>query len=259
MRFTIMDVGHGFCAYLIADNGNSMVFDCGHSSDPLNRPSDHLYDIGQRSIDRLFITNYDEDHISDLPNIQRKLRVEVLHRNDSITPDQLRRLKRQSGPISDAMQTLLDMLNRYTGGVPNPPELPDIEWSCFCNNYIDDFEDTNNISLVTFLNCKGLRVLIPGDVETAGWLKLIQNVSFRLKLGEVDVFIAPHHGRETGYCEEVFNYCSPDVIVFSDGPKKYATQEMTDKYAKHAQGINFNGQTRYVLTTRNDGSFCWDI
>jgi len=259
VRFTVLDVGHGFCAYLIADNGNLMLFDCGHKTDPLVRPSDHLYQLGQRSVEWLFITNYDEDHISDLPNIQKKLPVKILHRNKTISPDQLRNLKIQVGPITEAMEVLLDMMKRYTYDVTEPPSFPDVNWCSFWNRYIDDFDDTNNISLVAFLDCKDLCVLIPGDLETEGWRNLLTNSEFCENLRRVNVFIASHHGREGGYCEEVFNYCTPDVIVFADGPKNYATQEMVNKYARHARGITFNGENRNVLTTRKDGTFWWDL
>lgn len=258
MRFTVLDVGHGFCAYLIADNGNLMLFDCGHKTDPVVRPSDHLHNLGQRSVERLVITNFDEDHISDLPNVQTKVRARILVRNNTISSAQLRNLKRQVGPITDAMEILLGMMDEYTHDIAEPPLFPDVNWDYFWNRYIDDFDDTNNISLVTFLDCRGLRVLIPGDLETAGWRNLLASSAFREKLRGVDVFIASHHGREDGYCEDVFAYCTPDVIVFADGPKKYATQEMVDKYARHARGITFKGESRYVLTTRNDGTFSWE-
>lgn len=73
------------------------------------------------------------------------------------------------------------------------------------------------------------------------------------------MLIASHHGRESGYCAEVFDYCSPSVIVFSDGPIVHATQGMSDAYARHATGIQFNGEKRYVLSTRRDGTFWWDL
>ena len=38
MNFQILDVGHGFCALLTADNGNIMLFDCGHKTAPEFRP-----------------------------------------------------------------------------------------------------------------------------------------------------------------------------------------------------------------------------
>lgn len=42
MRFTIHDVGHGFCAHLKHDNGNVILWDCGHKVDPEHRPSQFL-------------------------------------------------------------------------------------------------------------------------------------------------------------------------------------------------------------------------
>lgn len=52
---------------------------------------------------------------------------------------------------------------------------------------------------------------------------------FASRLASVDIFIASHHGRENGYCEELFAQYDgrPDVFVFSDSPIQHATQEMT--------------------------------
>jgi hypothetical protein len=73
----------------------------------------------------------------------------------------------------------------------------------------------------------------------------------------VDIFIASHHGRESGYCENVFNYCTPKLIIISD--KSITETSITDTYRTYSQGLNVvsgNGSIskRYVLTTRNDGA-----
>ena len=258
MRFEILDVGHGFCAWLQADNDNTMLFDCGHKSYPELRPSTYLPNLGIQRIDRLFITNYDEDHISDLPRLRSRLSVSVLHRNRTVSPSQLRQLKLQSGPISEAMNCLLDMCESYTSDVTVPPSFPGVSYTSYRNNY-PSFTDTNNLSLVTFLNCNGTTFLLPGDLETEGWRALLQKASFRSDLGRVGVFVAPHHGRESGYCADVFNYCHPNVLIFSDSDIKHTTQQMAGVYGKHAQGIQFNGTTRRVLTTRQDQSLTWTL
>jgi beta-lactamase superfamily II metal-dependent hydrolase len=258
MRFHVLNVGHGFCAYAAADNGNIMMFDCGHQTEPSFRPSEFLRQRRVSTIHRLFITNYDEDHISDLPGIRRGLHVQILHRNKSISVDQLRRLKLQGGPISAAMESLLDMMSSYTSPVTDEPPFPRISWESFHAQFGIDFDDTNNISLVTFLQCGNLNVLIPGDLERPGWLHHLRQPRFRELLGKVNVFVASHHGREGGYCREVFDYCRPAVIVFSDSPIVHGTQETANRYASHAQGTQFNGETRYVLSTRSDGDFWWD-
>ena len=257
MRFTIHDVGHGFCAHLHHDNGNVMLWDCGHKADPEYRPSRFLPASGVHIVHRMFITNYDEDHISDLPNLQRAVHVNVLHRNRSITPAQLRRLKEESGPISPAMENLLSMHESYTGDVTDPPSFPNVHIDTFCCTYPTDFQDTNNLSYVTFLETPMSNFVIPGDLEKPAWQKLLQNPNFCNRLRRVSVFIASHHGRTSGYCREVFDYCSPAVIIFSDGPKQFATQEEANTYAAHASGVNFNGRNRRVLTTRSDRSISW--
>ena len=156
------------------------------------------------------------------------------------------------------MSSLLSMLIIYTGDVTNPPSFPNVSFEPFCCAYPADFRDTNNLSYVTFLETPMGNFIIPGDIEKPAWEKLLQKRDFCNRLEKTHFFIASHHGRASGYCKEVFDYCSPRVVIFSDGPKQYATQEEADTYAAHASGVEFNGRTRYVLTTRNDGSICWD-
>lgn len=257
MKLTVHDVGHGLCISLIHDNGNVMLWDCGHSE--RNRPSQFLISSGVNKIDYFFVTNYDEDHISDLPNLREKVRISIFWRNKSISTGQLRELKRQSGPISPAMASMLEMMEEYTHPVKQNPEFPRVEWQTFHNNYGREFNDTNNISLVTFLNCGGTSFLIPGDIETAGWEVLLKKDEFKRALGDVHYFVASHHGRENGYCQKIFNYCQPKAFIFSDSEIKYATQEMATIYSRHASGTTFKGEGRYVLSTRKDDSIVWSI
>lgn len=256
MRFEILDVGHGFCAWLYHDNTNVMLFDCGHKTYPEVRPSRYLAAQGIHRVDRFFVTNCDEDHISDLPEVSRQMSISILHRNTSISAAQLRDLKLQSGPISTAMAALLEMSNGYTGVVTSPPAFPGVEFSVYQNEY-PLFVDTNNLSSVIFLTCRGTKIVMPGDLESPGWRRLLANPMFRTELAGVHVFVASHHGRESGYCAEVFDYCRPNVIIFSDSPMQHASQAMANTYAQHANGVYFNGQFRRVLTTRSDGTLTW--
>ena len=175
MRIQIHDVGHGLCISLRHDNGNVMLWDCGHKDD--NRPSEFLPAAGIDRIDRFFVTNYDEDHISDLPNLREELTISTLHRNPSISKEQLRALKRQSGRLSPAMLSMLEMIGSYNAGPPDPPpKFPGVRFKTYSNNYSTDFDDSNNISLVTFLECNGLKFIIPGDLEEPGLGKTIDGI-----------------------------------------------------------------------------------
>ena len=258
MRFEILNVEHGFCAYAIGSDGGVLLFDCGHGS--VNRPSTYLPARGISNIRRFFVTNYDEDHISDLLAVRRSLHIEVLTRNASMTSSDIRSLK--TPPISPAMNELLAMIDSFTGGVTSEQLEPaGLQVSFFCNDF-PMFIDTNNLSLLTFLDVGGVSFVLGGDLERAGWLALLQQPQVRFLLRQVDVFVASHHGRESGYCPEVFDYCTPRIIIMSDGPIRYDTQRMASTYARHALGEPFStpsGQeTRKVVTTRKDGNIFWN-
>jgi beta-lactamase superfamily II metal-dependent hydrolase len=259
MRLEILNVEHGFCAFAVGTAGDVFLFDCGLG--PSCRPSSYLPARGIRSIQRFFVTNYDEDHIEDLPALRRALSIELLSKNPSLDARIVRSLKQP--PISPAMQEMLSMLDSYTGVVaPEQLDPPGLRAVSYSNPY-PRFTDTNNLSLLTFLDVGSVTFAIPGDLEREGWLLLLQNPEVRDELRRVDVFIASHHGRESGYCGEVFNYCAPEFIVLSDGAIEFDSQRMASTYARHASGGAFNGpggrEVRRVLSTRSDGNLCWEL
>ena len=149
------------------------------------------------------------------------------------------------------MVSLLGMVDAYTFTVTSPPVYTTLDVAVFYNDY-PAFDDTNNLSLVLFLHYPGLSIVFPGDLEKAGWKTLLQQPVFRQHLAKVNIFVASHHGRESGYANEVFQFCNPEVVIISDESKQFETQETN--YAQHARGITWNQtETRRVLTTRNDG------
>ncbi len=115
------------------------------------------------------------------------------------------------------------------------------------------------MSLVTAIDVGGLRILIPGDLEVAGWRRLLERSAFRVELQGVHLFVASHHGRRSGYCVEVFEYCSPEIVIFSDSSVQHASQEAANLYYQHARGAQFSGKTRYVVSTRLDGEMYWQV
>jgi hypothetical protein len=89
---------------------------------------------------------------------------------------------------------------------------------------------------------------------------LLQNADFRAELAGTTIFVASHHGRESGYCADVFNYCKPQAIVLSDKGIIHDTQNTTQTYRNHVIANYKDGvfvktteKQRRVLTTRRDG------
>jgi competence protein ComEC len=73
----------------------------------------------------------------------------------------------------------------------------------------------------------------------------------------VDVLLAPHHGRDAGFCEDLFKYFKPRLTIVSDG--SICDTSARDRYRTHSSGWkvygnNGDGEVRYCLTTGSDGT-----
>jgi beta-lactamase superfamily II metal-dependent hydrolase len=252
MLIEIFDVDHGFCALITADNGSRVLLDCGHSALTGLRPSMLLPARGIESLDALIVSHADEDHLSDLPSLMGKVFVRSVIANDSLNMNVLRRIKPGAGLGVQAF-IRRGLLVELVGDDKTYPTLPLAKLIFYRNRY-PLFEDLNNLSLVTFLHYGDIHAIFPGDIEVAGWRSLLRDPGFCAQLASVNLFVASHHGRENGFCQEVFRFCKPELVVISDNAVRYASQEMTQRYADQAVGVHFGLRRRKVLTTRCDGT-----
>jgi beta-lactamase superfamily II metal-dependent hydrolase len=263
MFLEVFDVEHGACALITTSNGKRVMIDCGHNAATNWRPGSALVAAGIHWLDRLYVTNFDEDHVSGYPNLLDNVRIGALYRNPSVAPSIIRQLKTEDGMGVGIERLVLSMEHVFTGGPP-----PDIEdygdtsFSVYWNNYgfLGGFTDENNLSLVVFVTCGQHKFIFPGDMEREGWLQLLWNPSFVAELRGVNVFVASHHGRENGYCEEVLDLCPGiEVVVISDKKMGHQSQETIEWYRAYARGFNYNGDIRRVLTTRRDGRMFFSV
>jgi beta-lactamase superfamily II metal-dependent hydrolase len=184
--------------------------------------------------------------------------IEEIIRNTSVTPSDVRHLKSEDG-MGAGIDRLIWECERNFGppgvGVSANTNVNGLTAEVFYHNYPVDFDDENNLSLVTIFNCYGIKVIFPGDMEMSGWRKLLTRPHFCSALRSLDIFIAPHHGRISGCCDEVFPWIGqPTFVVISDKAKGYQSQETTTYYAERTRGGIFRHTNRKVLTTRSDGS-----
>ncbi len=262
MDLKIFDVEHGQCALFILDDGKTIMIDVGHNGTTGWKPAPYLRNTHKISaLDMLVITNFDHDHVSGLNNLLDNIEVRTLLRNKQVTPDELREIKKATGESHSITRLIKEMRNTYTApGVTFSS--PGFDYEVFWHPY-GTFTDTNNLSLVFFAKCHGVGILFPGDLERAGWLKMLEREAFRQVLRQTNVLIASHHGRDNGCCDEVFDYpvaagatyklCYPHYIILSDKSHAHDTQKTLGYYGDKAQGGPYGGVTRKVLTTRNDG------
>lgn len=257
MQLQIFDVEHGACALLTTDNGARVMIDCGHNATTGWKPGTYLRQNGIMSIDVLAITNYDEDHVSGINDLLEKVQVHHVWRNASVSPEVIRNLKSEDG-MGPGVEGLVIALQRIFTGPPTAIgtglRLDGLQWNAFSLSY-PHFDDENNLSMVLFLRCHGVGVMFTGDLEKAGWREFLKDAGFRQALMNTNVFIASHHGRENGVCEEVADYLgSVFYVVISDKGYMYDTQETLPFYQRVARGGPFRSERqRRVLSTRSDG------
>lgn len=267
MKLIIWDVQHGSSAYLKTPLGKHIVIDLGsgdHSGNNVNfSPLLHLKNkCGVTQLDEVIITHPHTDHIDDIMNFDA-LRPKVILRPNHLSEDDVKKAnpskdqkkidkyleinKRYSLPVEDSENP---KLGKNNGGVNIQTFIPT---NCGTSNI-------NNHSVVTIIEYLGAKILIPGDNEAASWKELLEKSSFIKAIKDTDIFVASHHGRESGYYSELFKYFNPKLVIVSDGPE--VETSVTDKYSKIASGWNIYKRSenekipheRKCLTTRKDGT-----
>lgn len=256
MLINIHNVGHGQSALISCPNGQLIAIDAG-------APLRNL------SIAHLITTNLDEDHLNALPEIARNSKTKYLWWNFHINAPRLNNMKPagMGTGVNLMYNTLNEILSLNMLAINCIGRKPlyysfyegDVKITFFANPY-DWFQDTNNLSLVVFIQYGAFCIMFPGDLEKAGWKALLQYQEFLHELNKVTVLVVSHHGRENGYCEEMFEYCEPALAVISDKQKIYETQETYSQYFLRVSGCQtVDGQRRKLMSTRKDGHIYLEV
>lgn len=261
MWLQIFDVEHGACALLTADNGARLMIDCGHNATTGWTPGTHLRTANIRSLEMLAITNYDEDHASGAPNLFDLIDVQWLLRNPSVSSRIIGDLKSDDGmgPGIDRLFAEIDARFSHGGRPSTGPFFAGLQRQVFYSPY-PTFDDENNLSMALFLQCHGIGVMFPGDLEGPGFRALLRNPAFQSALLQTNVFVASHHGRENGYCDDIVPFLrNVKFVVISDKGYQYDTQCTLPFYERIAQGGLYGNVIRRVLTTRYDGNITFEF
>lgn len=269
MILQIWDVQHGACAMLTHQSdsgvqGRLAMVDSGDNGLTGWKPSTYIkHHLRRTVLDYLFITNADLDHMSDLNNLWTEgIDVSTFYRNRSVSPEVLRIIKEASGELTDDIERYLSLHAGYVHSVDAPfdQNMGGITATTFWNSY-PCFYDTNNLSLVVFFKFGPFKILFPGDLEEDGWLALLEQQAFREELTGTTALVASHHGRTNGYCQRIFDYFEPQVVVISDKSIVHSTQKPQYQYVASDYGVlvSNTNRRRRCLTTRKDGSILFTV
>ena len=264
MEILFFNVGLGQCVFFYPRKNPEygLMIDAGHTSEV--NPVDFLINKNffpkkqdTRELGNLTLTNYDHDHYSNLAYLRSKVKIKTIKFPKNLEPHEIDNLKPDK---TVALGALLEIRREYTASADdyNPP----FKKNCYYlekSDFDGDKISTNDLSQIVFVTFNGTTVCIPGDLEEKSWKLILRRAIVQELLKITDVFVASHHGRISGFHEDVFSFCKPECIIMSDKEIIHGTQENTSSlYGRYVKGngISFPGNQnpRKVLTTRSDGN-----
>ena len=114
----------------------------------------------------------------------------------------------------------------------------------------------NDYSMVVLFEYSGSKLLLTGDNEETSWKTLLEDERFVRAARGTDVFVAPHHGRSSGFYRPLFDVIHPKLTIISDGPSQETSA--TEQYSAVTSGWKVragrSSEKRKCVTTRHDGS-----
>ena len=103
---------------------------------------------------------------------------------------------------------------------------------------------------------EGVKVLLMGDNTPSNIDELLDNENFKKLTDGIDIFLAPHHGRDSCYSLDLMKHIKPKITIISDKSDDTDNSSI-DKYRANTNGkivfVNGELKLRKCLTTRNDG------
>lgn len=266
MTIKFYDVEHGSCCHIITPNQTHILVDVGSKTDSsiVQHINNRYFDGQGGAIGSLIITHPHEDHIYDLPNL-----VSILHPYTIVRPKDAFDIKpsMNTEPHITIAREANEINRTYNYPVPsdyNPINAtvnggvnitmidPDPSWT--------NKEDLNTFSSVITMTYQGHKFVLTGDNPAPILRKMIRlnHQGIRDVIRNATVLLAPHHGRTKEFCQEFFDCVNPRLTIVSDKGIEHSTQEETARLYK-GRGMSVDGKTRYVLTTRNDGTISFNF
>lgn len=233
-----------------------MLIDCGRNMTTGWTPGLQLKSRNVTVLELLTVTNYDEDHVDGLPELRKSVRIQQLWRPKNVDASDIVQLKSEDG-MGNGIAELVKMAQSYH--LPGQPiDFGNVSREMYYNSR-KDFDDENNLSALVVLRFGSQKVVFTGDMERAGFDRILQREKVKEAVSNAAVLIAPHHGRESSVHEGFLELVKPFWTVISDKGYQYDTQQTVPTYRKYCRGGVFRGENRHVLTTRRDGTICFSF
>ncbi|UWZ85259.1 ComEC/Rec2 family competence protein [Occallatibacter riparius] len=263
LKVLFWNVQHGSAAFVLTPNQRSIIVDLGNGTDSNGRTFSPIRLLRAKglldAVDLLILSHPHEDHLCDMSQLAgipiRKLVA------PSIPAELLRRGAPEGNTISEYSALVLSHSYRMPFGLNSNQEAD--YGGVSIRHFFPEVSgaNLNDFSVVTLLEYEETKVLITGDNEEPSWASLLGDKEFKKAIKGTNIFVAPHHGRSSGFYRPLFEVIHPKLTIISDGPSQETS--VTDQYCSVSSGMKVYAGTasaaRKCVTTRRDGNILLKI
>ena len=270
LEMTVIDIGQGDCIFLQFPDGQTMIMDAGSefgSTNEYDQLTAHLTLRGIDSLDYVFITHSDYDHIRYMQDIFEDYEVKNIYM-PRVADDMSATWTKTVAAIEKETWTnesgeTVDSEIYYTVG---DFVIQGEDWTMNCHSYLEDdypsvkesssAEVKNAVSPVCFLEYADRTIVLTGDSNES-------NEEYLLERGvldkDADVLKVGHHGSRTSSLQEFLNAVDCEYAVISYGEDNdygHPTPELMSRledYTDVRPDNDYNGY-KYVYETPKDGN-----
>lgn len=270
LEMTVIDIGQGDCIFLQFPDGQTMIMDAGSefgSTNEYDQLTAHLTLRGIDSLDYVFITHSDYDHIRYMQDIFEDYEVKNIYM-PRVADDMSATWTKTVAAIEEETWTnesgeTVDSEIYYTVG---DFVIQGEDWTMNCHSYLEDdypsvkesssAEVKNAVSPVCFLEYADRTIVLTGDSNE-------RNEEYLLERGvldkDADVLKVGHHGSRTSSLQEFLNAVDCEYAIVSYGEDNdygHPTPELMSRledYTDVRPDNDYNGY-KYVYETPKDGN-----
>lgn len=213
LKVIFFNVGQGDAIFIETPQKHQILIDGGPLEDLLLEKISKEIPFYDRSIDLIILTHPESDHLRGLIGVLKSYKVDYV----LITGAEKKRKSRDYKLFKELIEKEKSKIifaergeRILSGGVNLVILYP------FKNLKGKTFENTNNVSIVSFLKFNKISFLFTGDIY-----KKVEKVLIKENNLKANILKVAHHGSKTSTCQEFLKKVRPSIAVISVGKDNF--------------------------------------